>query len=342
MCYALKTLFMKKMIAKKQKAKPFDYEASESFALSENDDETVNNSYYFSAHGVTTRESLYCRLGIRSCHSEVWFYYFDGINRYALKDMLYKDSVPLKVYKNESGWRVQYDGELTGKDGKKVIASFDGQYTSDQAPVDFFCHMPPVRTAKAMAGEKWSKQFFADVQSNNQVHYEQTGRLVGTLKIDGKVHNVDLPCVRDHSFGKRDWNYMNNHLWLMAVNETSQFNFSMVSYPAMSVLEVGNFKAENKPMAYMLQARYDRKAVLGEAPDKSELSIVLDDKRKLSITVNKTDEESYVFQDGDYCLIEGIAEFTIDGEKYRGILEVGFNKEKSRFFNGKEVQRLKV
>lgn len=343
MCYKLKTLFMKKIIAKKQKSQPFDYEAGEKFALREDDDATVNNSYYFSAHSVDSRESLYCRLGVRNCHSEVWFWYSDGTNRYALKNMLHKNNVPLTVVRTKNGWRVQYIGELTRGDGERVDAQFDGEFTSDQAPVDFFSHMPPVRTAKAMAGEKWSKQFFAEVQSNNQVHYEQTGRLRGILKIDGKVLSIDLPCVRDHSFGKRDWNYMNNHLWLMAVNENSQFNFSMVSYPAMSILEVGNYKAEASPMAYALNATYDRAAVAkGIAPDKMELSVTLDNKRKLNITVEKTDEEDYLFQNGDYLLIEGLADFTIDGEKYRGILEVGFNKDKARIFNGKEIQKLKV
>lgn len=341
MCYKLKTLFMKKIIAKKQKAKPFDYEAAESFALSESEDPTVNNSYYFSAHGE--RESLYCRLGIRSTHSEVWFYYSDGENRYALTDMLHKENVPLKVQRSEHGWLIKYSGELTSGNGEKIHAEFGGEYVSDQPPVDFFSNMPPVRTAKAMAGEKWNKKFFSEVQANNQVHYEQTGRISGSLDIGGKIHIVDLPCVRDHSYGKRDWNYMNNHLWLMAVNENSQLNFSMVSYPAMTVLEVGNFKKAGEPMAYALEASYDRALIAaGHAPEKFGLLISLDNGHMLNIAVNKTDEYVYLFQEGDYKLIEGIAEFTIDDEKYRGILEVGFNKEEGRIFNGREIRKLKV
>ncbi|MCH5350903.1 MAG: hypothetical protein J1F39_02915 [Clostridiales bacterium] len=343
MSFKLKTLFMKSIIAKKQRKNPFDYEAGESFVLDENADPTLNNSYYFSAHGAESGQSLYCRLGVRSCHSEVWFYYSDGLNRYALKEMLYKDNPPLKVRKTDSGWKVEYSGVLTRGDGQKITAEFNGDYTSSESAVDFFSHMPAVRTAKAMAGEKWTKQFFAEVQNNNQVHYEQTGRLVGNLTLGGEAVKIDLPCVRDHSFGKRDWNYMNNHLWLMAVNETSQLNFSMVSYPAMSILEVGNFKSENRPMAYMLEADYDRAAVAcGAAPDNLGLKITLDDKRTLDINVTKSDEDSYVFQDGDYTLIEGVADFTVNGEKYRGILEVGFNKDGARIYNGREIRELKV
>ncbi|MCH5163652.1 MAG: hypothetical protein J1F36_01400 [Clostridiales bacterium] len=341
MGYKLKTLFMKKMIAKKQKNNPFDYEAGENYALSNNDDWSINNSYYFSAHGA--KESLYCRLGIRNCHSEVWFYYSDGSELYVLKDMLFKGDVPLNVHRTALGWKVEYKGQLTKKDGLNVSAEFEGEYSSSEPPVDFFSHMPPIRTAKAMAGEKWSKEFFAEVQSNNQVHYEQTGRLVGLLKIEDKIHKIDLPCVRDHSYGKRDWNYMNNHLWLMAVNETSQFNFSMVSYPAMTLLEVGNFKRANKPMAFMIDASYDRSAVItGSAPNNLNLTIILNDKSKINVVINKTDEDAYLFQNGDYCLIEGIAQFTIGNEKYRGILEVGFNKDKNRIFNGKDLRKIKI
>lgn len=339
MCYKLKTLFMKGIIAKKQKNKPFDYEAAENFELCDDADPTVNNSYYFSAHGAS--ESLYCRLGKRSTHNEVWFYYSVDERRYVLKDMLNRGGSPLKVIKSEGGWYIHYCGELTREDGKAVIAEFEGEFASDQPPVDFFSHMPPVRTAKAMAGEKWNKQFFDEVQSNNQVHYEQTGRLCGALKIDGEEKKIDLPCVRDHSFGKRDWSYMNNHLWLMAVNENSQLNFSMVSYPAMTVLEVGNFKGKDAPMAYVLNASYDRELIAaGCAPEKQELSLKLDNGRTLNVSVSKTDEEVYLF--GGYKLIEGIAEFTIDGEKYRGILEVGFNEDNGRIFNGREIRKLKV
>lgn len=343
MGYKLKTLLMKNVIAKKQKDKPFDYIASENYTLDQDADPAVNNSYYFSAHGTETKESLYCRLGVRSSHSEVWFYYANGTNRYALKTMLYKENVPLKVDKSENGWRIEYRGELTREDNTKAEAEFEGEFTSEAPPVDFFSHMPPIRTAKAMAGEKWSRQFFDEVQSNNQVHYEQTGRLCGTLRIDGRSIPIDLPCVRDHSFGKRDWNYMNNHLWLMAVNDTSQLNFSMVSYPAMSVLEVGNYKAANKPMAYMTEATYDRSSVVkGSVPEKLELSLTLNDKSRLHIVAEKTDEERYLFQGGDYCLIEGVGEFTINGEPFRGIIEIGFNREKSRIFNGKDIHSLKV
>jgi hypothetical protein len=39
--------------------------------------------------------------------------------------------------------------------------------------------------------------------------------------------------------------------------------------------------------------------------------------------------------------MEGIADFEVDGEKCRGILEIGFNKDQTRFMNGKRIDKIK-
>lgn len=40
----------------------------------------------------------------------------------------------------------------------------------------------------------------------HQTHYEQMGHLTGSVFVDGEEHKVNIPCVRDHSFGKsREW-----------------------------------------------------------------------------------------------------------------------------------------
>lgn len=337
--YKLKTRIMKKQIAKKQKNKPFDYEAAEAFTLAENENPLVNNSYYFSAHGE--RESFYCRLGLRSDRAEVWFYYSDGDDRLVAKTNLYKGNPPLRVKRSEGGWDVFYDGELTDEHNNTATASFVGHFSSDQAAVDFFSHMAPICTARAMAAEKWSKEFFAEVQKNNQVHYEQVGRLTGTLKISDAEFKFDLPCVRDHSFGTREWEYMNNHLWLMGVGEHTQLNFSMVSYPALTVLEVGNFMTDGK-MKLMTGAAYRRELVMGGFPESLTLNLKMDDGTRLNVVVSKEDEERYSFDGGAYNFSEGIATITVNGEKIRGIFELGYNRNSKRIFNGKEIRKIKV
>ncbi|MES2681949.1 MAG: hypothetical protein V4650_00380 [Pseudomonadota bacterium] len=45
---------------------------------------------------------------------------------------------------------------------------------------------------------------------------EQSGRLKGKLRIDGKEHVIDTTCARDHSWGTRDWNAPQHWKWLHA------------------------------------------------------------------------------------------------------------------------------
>ncbi|MGN0818192.1 MAG: hypothetical protein ACI4L9_04405 [Candidatus Coproplasma sp.] len=342
MFYRLKTSMMKAIIAKKQKNQPFDFDAAEAFCLKPDDGDDINNSYYFSAHDVDSSKSLFLRLGVRNCFSEVWFYYSDGEDRYVCEDEIFKENCPLKVNKSGQEWRVIFCGKLKDGKGEEVDAKFIGAFKATAPAIDFFSDMPPVRTAKAMAFEKWTKNYFAEVQSNNQVHYEQTGIFSGSLEIDGQTKEISMPCVRDHSFGKRDWNYMNNHLWLMAVNGNSQLNFSMVSYPAMTMLEVGNYCSQDKPAAYVLSAEYDRKSVAEcKVPENFEITLDLTDGTKLNVKASKRDQVRYTFADGKYVLVEGVADYEINGRKLRGIFEIGANADSARIFNGVKTGRLK-
>ena len=341
MFYGLKTRIMRGVVARRQRNRPFDYTGAETYSLPADADQTVNNSYYFSAHDTEKRESLYCRLGLRTCHSEVWLYYAGREGRFVLERNLFDSDAPLQISRSENGWRIAFDASVTGPGGP-VRLQLNGEFTSDQPAVDFFSHMPPVRMAKAMAFEKWTRDYFAQVQSNNQVHYEQTGMLRGTLCIGGQERRIEMPCVRDHSFGKRDWNYMNNHLWMMAVNRRSQLNFSMVSYPAMTLLEVGNFKPDGAPMDYVVRASYDRAAVAaGSVTKQLRVTLQMQSGRTLQVNAGLEDVQNYPFQNGEYLLAEGVAHFEIDGVPHRGILEVGWNGAKERIYNGKKVEDLK-
>ena len=48
MFYSLKKAVMCKVLEKRKKQKPFDYERAEAFSLQGLEDSMVNNSYYFS------------------------------------------------------------------------------------------------------------------------------------------------------------------------------------------------------------------------------------------------------------------------------------------------------
>lgn len=324
-------------IGKRVKKQPFDFPAAENYTLDGVEDPLVNNSYYFSAHDGEI--SVFARLGKRVNADETWLaVYLEG-RMYSLKEELFAGGrSPLLVGRKDDGWTLAFEGTLNESDQVSLHATFIPKRT----PIDFTTNMPAARMATAVANEKWNRAYFARLQQiGGQCHYEQEGMLEGELTLNGKTYPLSLPCVRDHSFGKRDWNDMNNHLWLMAVSDERQFNYSMVSYPALSVLEVGNCRDE-AGMHYMLQADLDLQLVgRGTIPEELALNVGLDNGETLPVKVRRLAGVTYHFQNGQYILHENVAEFEIAGHVCRGILEIGFNRDRSRYFNQRDLKDIR-
>ena len=328
---------MSRAIDKRNRQNPFDYQFAENFSLDGVEDPLINNSYYFSAHDE--KKSFFARLGKRVNADETWFVIYLDDNVYSLKQQFFpQGQSPVKVEKDGENWAVSYQGVLNDNDEITFQATFIAKHN----PIDFTSDMPAERMATGIANEKWNKAFFEQLQNvSGQCHYEQEGVLEGQLTLNGKTVDFQLPCVRDHSFGKRDWNYMNNHLWLMAVSSDRQFNYSLVSYPVMSVLEVGNYRDE-AGMHYLRQAGLDFHEInKGTIPQELSLNVLLDNGQKISVLAKKITGVTYHFQDGQYILHENIAEFVIDGNSCRGILEIGFNRDSSRYFNQRNLNSIK-
>lgn len=328
MFYPLKIAIMQRAIANRNAQKPFDFAAAEAFTLAGTEDPLINNSYYFSAHDANL--SVFCRLGRRVNQDETWFAIYYKGTLYSLKQESFEPGQsPLQITKD---WKVTFQGILNDSDE----VSFEATFQPSQKPIDFTSNMPAVRMATGVANEKWSRELFANLQNiSGQTHYEQEGTLTGTLTLNGQTIAVDLPCVRDHSFGKRDWSYMNNHLWLMAVAPERQFNYSLVSYPVMSVLEVGNYRSANGTN-YLIKANLDLTQVAqGTVPKELELQVILDNGQTTSVKAQFLAGVTYHFP--GYILHENIAQFTLDGNVCRGILEIGFNENKNRIFNQRDL-----
>ena len=337
MFYRLKKGFMCRALEKRNKEKPFDYEYAEDFTLEGETDTLLNNSYYFSAH--CSDMSFFARLGKRVNEDETWFAIYMEGKLYSLKrESFPHGGSPLVVEKDGDKWTISFHGLLNEADE----VSFNATFASVLAPIDFTSSMPPERMAGAIANEKWNKAFFGGLQNvSGQCHYEQEGTLEGRLILNGKATDFLLPCVRDHSFGKRDWNYMNNHVWLMAVSPSIQFNYSLVSYPVISALEVGNYR-DGAGLHFLMRDDLDFQEInKGSVPEELSFTVLLDDRREIGVRAKTLAGISYHFKDGQYILHENIAEYQIGNLLCRGILEIGFNREHARIFNGKELSSIK-
>ena len=335
--FYLKKKIMCRAITQRNRQHPFDYQQAENFSLEGGTDSWINNSYYFSAHDGNL--SVFIRLGRRVNVEETWFVVYQDGKLYSLKQEFFpQGQSPVRVEKAGENWSVSYQGPVNEND----VVDFHAMFTPRQKPIDFTTDMPAARMATGMANEKWSKTFFHELQHvSGQCHYEQEGVLEGRMSLNGKTLDFQLPCVRDHSFGRRDWNYMNNHLWLMAVSESRQFNYSFVSYPVMSALEVGHLRDE-AGMHFMQQADLDfHQLAQGTVPAELSFRMRLDDGRTIPVSAKVLTGVAYHFQDGQYVLYENIAEFSVDGKPCRGILEIGFNRDSRRCFNGRDLNGIK-
>jgi hypothetical protein len=45
-------------------------------------------------------------------------------------------------------------------------------------------------------------------------HWEASGRLQGTVRLEGAAYDLDALCHRDHSWGTRKWNTVRTHRWV--------------------------------------------------------------------------------------------------------------------------------
>ena len=337
MFFHLKKALMTRTIDKRNKQHPFDCSYAENFSIEGQTDSLLNNSYYFSAHNEEM--SVFARLGKRVTTDETWFAVYLGGKLYSLEQEYFPaGKSPVIVEKFGPDWCLSYQGLLNEHDE----ITFRATFAATQKIIDFTTDMPAARMATGIANEAWNKSFFTELQNvSGQCHYEQEGTLSGQMTLNGKTIDFQLPCVRDHSFGKRDWNYMNNHLWLMAVSPTNQFNYSFVSYPVLSALEVGNYRDETGTH-FMLQADLDlRKIANGTIPKELSFSVKLDNTQTIPVTAKTLAGVTYRFAENQYILHENIAEFQIAGNTCRGILEIGFNNDNNRFFNHRNLNTIK-
>ncbi len=333
----IKYAIIKSQVEKRKKQNPFDYEYAEHYKIPEGESNHPNNSYYFSLHDLEGKSLLF-RLANRGDRDEVWFVYHDcNTKTYYNRDMLANQDTKVEVECLETGklWRFKFSGpliEVGDAHGTQHTATFEGTFTASAPIFEFSRHMDSHPLARALSQEKWTKEFLGELQENFQVHYEQSGSVKGTLILDGQEIDIDLKGMRDRSFGKREWNYMDRHIWLTAMLETGEvMNVNMVRYPAVRNLQTGYWEDHGKHTCVDYATSMDDLPVIGHVPDQVTCHVTLMDGRKLTMECEKEVEVPFPFDNGDFTIYEGIGKITINGVKGRGIMEFGFNKDPQRW-----------
>ena len=334
----IKYSIMKSQIEKRKQQHPFDMEYAERYEIPAGESNHPNNSYYFSLHD-THGTSLLFRLAKRGDREELWFIYHDkNSNSYCNCDMLATAESCAEVQCLEVGkqWLFKFSGPMIpvekGENATPVMANFEGVFTSTAPIFDFSRHADTAPTARALAKEKWSKNFRKALSENHQTHYEQAGQVKGVLRLDEKEININMRAMRDHSFGKREWKYMDRHVWLTALLETGEIlNVNMVRYPAIFELQHGYLERAGKYTCLDSITTMDEITLLGDIPNPLVCEFKLVDGRIFTLVCEKEIEVVCPFDQGDYTILEGIGSFRVNGVKGRGIIELGYNGDKNRW-----------
>nr|CAD7260836.1 unnamed protein product [Timema shepardi] len=99
-------------------------------------------------------------------------------------------------------WSVKYHGEMRlESDPEQVMnVKLDAEFDSDLPYFNFDTDLHPSAMCRAFAKEDWTKEYFNNLKSAHQTHYEQMGNMHGSVEIDGTVHQLELQAFRDHSY----------------------------------------------------------------------------------------------------------------------------------------------
>jgi hypothetical protein len=332
--YPLKKALISRNLDKRRSAHPFNPEEAERYTMPADADDYQNNSYYFSCHD-TLGNSLLVRHAQRGPKSiEVWFAYRDAAGRAFIngRQLYPAGEAPSAIRCVESAkeWAFSFDGEAQDLyTGQPVHTKLNATFSAAGDIFEFSHDVDARVMAQAIAKEKWSRAYFEELQGNDQVHYEQPGWAKGILELDGETIAIDLPAMRDHSFGKRDWGYMNKHFWLMALMpEGHQLNANMVSYPVLKLM-TGYYVGEGKTVC-VEQARIVGDVKPHEVPETFTFEARLTDGRTLNVVCRREEVFPFPFDGGAYTIFEGVGSFELDGIKGRGILEFGWNGDAAR------------
>ncbi len=228
-------------------------------------------------------------------------------------------------------WRITYDGPLDRAARCQVSLTYrptTRAYLSS-------AHMDPLATGRAMAEMPWSRDYFAKLRSEQQVRMEQGGTLTGQVIVDGRQHDVALTAFRDHSWGKRDWTFINRYIWnILSLGSPLVLRGQAFTHVCYTTVDYGSsFKhlvsgwiagpSDLRPIV----AASDMNLLAADGTIPETYSIAFRPKGHAPVTgvVRRVGTpQSWRMQGGDFEVNETYAQVEIGGIAGQGMAELGF------------------
>lgn len=172
---------------------------------------------------------VYPRVGADGKAAGIFAVFGDGVPGGSIYEVFHDIAVPDSM--DFANWKV--DGvELTLTDPLRTAHI---QYSSKRLAYDFtFDAIHPAYSYDSHPDR--CPQYFADNR------FEQSGRIKGTVTIDGKAIQFDALGQRDHSWGTRNWSVNYHYKWFHATTQDAAVHFFTMDYLGRSLTRGYVFK----------------------------------------------------------------------------------------------------
>lgn len=297
-----------------------------------------NDSSYFYG-GDKTGNAFITRMAFRGPdrHHEYWLdFYLKGLGFFGLRQDPGPDgegfrmgSLAYEPVETGHCWKVTFDGIVNDELNRTHTCLVNMLFTGSHPIYDFASSSDQRKIARAIAGEKWTKEFFHQMRDTHQVHYEQTGTFTGTIALDGDVHSLSMMASRDHSFGSRTWLTWDRHYWITGISDSGyHWTVTTIKWQFLGRLAAGFvIGPDGKPDAIVECTDLETVSKDQLLPNHGFIDILTRSGQSHRIEFWRNGEFPYL-HDGKYHMREGIGRYKFDGSDGLGMVEFGFHADK--------------
>jgi hypothetical protein len=224
-------------------------------------------------------------------------------------------------------WRITYKGPVTDEKGNVHSCETDLIFDPEHPVYDYAQSSDRNVIAKAIASRKWTKDFFFRLKELSQVHYEQTGRLYGTIILDGEKTDLMMRSTKDHSFGSRTWTCWDRHYWITGLaDDGHQWTVTSMRWDFLDSLVAG-FVIDPQGNADAIVDSTTLEDVSKDMllPDHAVITVKMRSGKTHTIEFFRHGHFPY-FMDESYDMFEGIGTYKFDGADGLGMVEFGFRR----------------
>uniref|UniRef100_A0A1B0CAD2 DUF7064 domain-containing protein n=2 Tax=Lutzomyia longipalpis TaxID=7200 RepID=A0A1B0CAD2_LUTLO len=245
-------------------------------------------------------------------------------NQFRAEGIHLKPIVPMKT------WKISYKGkmQLDATKSETYDVELNATFTTNLPTFNYDTDMHYSSAARAMSREYWSREYFENLKTFHQTHYEQYGDIKGYAIIEDEKYEISVNSVRDHSFGvQRDWKIFHRYVMhFFTLENGMRITVGVISIPVnFSSIAVGFVTdpkdGKNYPITDCNFKLYQH-GENGNPPKNYAFSFTTENDKTYLVEVNAfATQEFFIGLERESRVIELLSQFTVNGIKGWGAAE---------------------